>query len=58
MGEARSQGRGPCKTHGSLVHNDRLDDQILLVEILGLSVGLGVVEKVEDESDTLLGPSP
>lgn len=44
-------------THGSLLHTDVLDDQVLNGDVLGLSVGLSVLEESEDESNRLLGPS-
>jgi hypothetical protein len=44
-------------TYGSLLHNNVLDQQLVLLQVLGLSVGLGVLEEVEDESNRLLGPS-
>ena len=45
------------RTYGSLLHTDVLDDQVLNGDVLGLSVGLSVLEESEDESNRLLGPS-
>ena len=42
---------------GSLLNDNVLDDQVLNSDVLGLGVGLGVLEQSEDESDRLLGPS-
>lgn len=42
---------------GSLLNDNVLDDQLLDIKVLSLSVGLGVLEETEDELDRLLGPS-
>ena len=42
---------------GGLLDDNVLDDQVLNSDVLGLGVGLGVLEQSEDESDRLLGPS-
>lgn len=42
---------------GSLLNDNVLDDQLFNVEVLGIGVGLGVLEKTENELDRLLGPS-
>lgn len=44
-------------SYRSLVDVDVLDDQLFLVEVLGVSVGLGVLQQVQDVSDGLFGPS-
>lgn len=53
----RSQTRRVRSTHRGLLHNNVLDGQLLLLQVLGLSVGLGVLDQVEDESNRLLGPT-
>lgn len=42
---------------GGLLNDNVLDDQLLDVEVLGIGVGLGVLEETENELDRLLGPS-
>lgn len=42
---------------GSLVNLDALDDQVAGVETLGVGVGLGVLEEVEDVLGGLDGPA-
>lgn len=44
-------------TDGSLLNTDVLDDKVLNGDVLGLGVGLSVLEQVEDELDRLNGPS-
>jgi len=48
---------GGTATHGSLLHNNVLDNQLVLLQVLGLGVRLGVLQQVEDESNRLLGPT-
>lgn len=42
---------------GCLVDADVLDEELLSLEALGLSVGLSVLQQVEEELDGLDGPS-
>ena len=42
---------------GGLVDLDVLDDQVAGVQTLGVGVGLGVLEEVEEELGRLLGPA-
>lgn len=42
---------------GSLLDHNVADDELLSLETLGLSVGLGVLEKGKEELDRLDGPS-
>lgn len=44
-------------TYGGLLNTDVLDDEVLNGNVLGLGVGLGVLEQVQDELDGLDGPS-
>lgn len=48
---------GASATLGSLVDLDALDDQVAGVETLGVGVGFGVLEQVEDVLDGLDGPA-
>jgi hypothetical protein len=42
---------------GSLVHLDALDDQVASVETLGVGVGLGVLQEIDEELGGLDGPA-
>ncbi len=44
-------------THRSLLNDDVLDDQLLDGKVLRLGVGLGILEKVEDDLHRLDRPS-
>src|SRR5699024_4663099 len=48
---------GASAALGSLVDLYALDDQVAGVEALAVSVGLGVLQKVEEEASGLLGPA-
>lgn len=41
----------------SLVDNNVLDEQVLNGKVLGIGVGLGVLQQTEDELNRLGGPS-
>lgn len=40
-----------------LVHNNVFDDELINGQVLGIGVGLGVLQQGEDEFNRLLGPS-
>jgi hypothetical protein len=42
---------------GGLVHDDVLDDELIDGEVLGVGVGLGVLQQTEEELDRLDGPT-
>lgn len=48
---------GASAALGSLVDLDALDDQVAGVEALAVSVGLGVLQEVQEEAGGLLRPA-
>ena len=48
---------GPTAGLGCLLDDDVLDDEVALVEVLRLRVGLCVLEQAQDELDALLRPA-
>jgi hypothetical protein len=48
---------GAAAELGSLVGLHVLDDQLIDLEVLGLSVGLGVLQQLEEKLGALLGPA-
>ena len=48
---------GASAALGGLVDLDALDDQVAGVETLGVGVGLGVLQEVDEELGGLLGPA-
>lgn len=48
---------GPPPGLWGLVNDNVSDNELVNGEVLGVGVGLGVLQQVGDESDRLLGPS-
>ena len=44
-------------THGSLLDNNALNDELINGQVLRIGVGLCVLEQAGDELDGLLGPA-